>query len=731
MVSGLRERISGFVIWFHHPSERSPVIINLLSGISDMYPGPMNSQKKMLVFVIFLLLVALVYQGIRVSPFTASDRDPGSSFDISGMNRTVSPGVDFYLYANGNDITENPVPPDMSRYTIKDRLMEENDNRILDIVLDCVGNTSAKRDSPERKIRDFYLAGMDEESINRAGITPIQPWLNRIEGIKTPDDVISISTLFMANGVPTLFSYYADPDPDNRSVFKGTISQDGIGLPVRDYYLRYERPYVAILREYRAYIVDIFRAAGYSSEKAEYAADTVMRIETGCAKVSSSRDENRDQNRTRLSFDRDGLMRLAPGINWTLFFQEAGTPNAGSIHVIQPGYVSGISTLLHEEPVSSWRIYLTWRLLSHSAWYLDDTFHDAAFRFYDQNLSGVKEEKPRWRQVIEVQNGLLGWVIAPLYLSRYFPESSKIKVSNLVLHLKSAFHNRIDNLTWMDESTKQRAHAKLERMRIGVGYPDLMPDYSGVMVTNGSYVTNIMSAERYWYYHGPSGISRIGESTEPGSWYMTPQTVDAYNNLQTNEIVFPAGLLESPIFYAGGDDAINYGAAGMAIGHEMIHGFDDMGRQFGADGSLDDWWTPADEERYAARARNVSSFFGRYEVLPGLNINGNFTLDESIADLGGVHLAFDAYRESLDGREPCSYDGLTGYQRFFLGFARVWSSSVREEELANQVLNDPHPPGRYRVNGVVYNMDEFYEAFSEVNETSPGYIPPEKRFSVW
>ena len=474
-----------------------------------------------------------------------------------------------------------------------------------------------------------------------------------------------------------------------------------------------------------------FELSGYSETEAGLAADTVMRIETILANASYTGVEGRDQNKTRSMMTIEELSLLAPEVNWHDTFLITDTSDIQAVHVMTPPYFRTVSDLLSETPLQEWKIYLKWKLLAFSSPYLSDPFADESFRFYGTFLSGTNESTPRWKKIVQKENEQIGWLIAPDYLDRHFSSSDKQRIERLTEQIRRAFHARIDNLTWMSPETKKKAHTKLDRMEIFIGYPDNMPDYSPVDIRNDSYVENVLRSGEYIFQSGYSGVSKIGTSVEDQNWKMTPQTPNAYNKLDRNEIVFPAGILQPPEYYPDGDDIMNFGAIGFTIGHEMTHGFDDQGRMYDPDGTFNNWWTDEDISKFNELAKKIAVNYGMIEVLPGLHLNGNFTLGENIADLGGISLAYDACEDEIPELMKNSSDGFSGSKVFFLSFARLWSGSVRDEELRNWVMNNDHSPNNIRVNETVYNTDKFYDAFPEITLSDSGYIPRENRIGIW
>jgi putative endopeptidase len=508
------------------------------------------------------------------------------------------------------------------------------------------------------------------------------------------------------------------------------LYQSGLGLPDRDYYFRQDNESVKTREDYRKHVAKMFVLLGDSPGNASRDAQTILRMETRLANGSFTNVENRDAVKTYNRMTLKEIERLAPGFNWTQLLSDLGYPKIEEINVNQPAFVKGLSDMMQTESVEDWKIFLRWKLISAVAPYLSSEFENESFDFYSRKLNGQEQMEPRWKRVLKTESPFLGEPIGQLYVQKYFDPESKAEMAKMVSNLKKAFRIRLLNLTWMENSTKARALEKLEAMQVKVGYPDKWQNYTGLVIKNDSYVGNILRAGNFMFNHGYYGLEKAGKPVDRDTWFTSPQGVNAYSYFEMNAIFFPAGILQPHFFNPKADDAINYGAIGSVIGHEMIHGFDDQGRKFDANGNLTDWWASQDAAAFNNSTRILVDQYNKFEALPGLYVNGNLTLGENIADLGGLTMAYYAYQQTLQG-EPEKIDGFTGIQRLFLGYAQYRRESIRNESLRTQVLTDEHSPSKFRVDGVVFNMPEFYQAFPEIKSGDKLYRPKEDRAAIW
>jgi putative endopeptidase len=652
------------------------------------------------------------------------------AFDTGSMNLSVKPGDDFYEYAEGNWIKSHPVPADKSRYGEFEIVKDRTYDRVRGIVESAANNTSAPEGSLEQKIGDFYRVGMDNATLEKQRLDPIKDELKMIDGISNTSDLQAVSTQMMENGMDPFFSMYAAPDKKNSKVMIATVTQGGLSLPDRDFYLRQDNESIKTREQYLIHVSRMFVYLGDSPEVAEKNARTVMRIETRLANSSFTNVEDRDEVKTYNKMTIEKLQAFAPGMDWSCLFSTLGRPDVVEVNVRNPSFFKELSNILQDESVADLKTFLRWKLISDTSPYLSSDLEEEHFDFYGRKLRGQQEMQPRWKRVINVENGAMGEAIGRIYLGKYFDASSKARMQEMVSNLKKAFSERIQNLVWMEPETKQKALMKLEAVDVQVGYPDEWLNYSELEVKNDSYVNNTIRASKFQFHNGPNGLDRIGKPVNRKLWEMNPQETNAYADYNKIIIVFPAGILQPPFFNNDADDAVNYGAIGTVIGHEMTHLFDSQGRKFDENGNLTDWWTQKDADNFNKSTAVLVDEYNRFEIQPGLYINGNLTLPENVADFGGLTMAYHAYRLSSKG-EPERIDGFTGNQRFFLSYTQIWRESHTNEYLRTQTLTDTHSPAKFRVNGVVFNVPEFYKAFPNVRPGDKLYRSENERPVIW
>jgi len=650
--------------------------------------------------------------------------------DPADMNLSARPGDDFYEYANGGWIKSHPVPQTKSSYDNFVALVDRNTELLHMLVEKAANNTTLEKGSNLKKIADLYTMGMDTATIERQGIGSIKEELDLIDSISTPEDVQSVSTHMLKIAINPLFFFGADCDKKNSKIMIATLSQGGLGLPERDYYFRQDNESARTRELYRHHIYNYSILLGDSPDKASEDASTVMRMETRLANASFTNVDNRDEEKTYNKMSIEELQAFAPGIDWARFASDLGRQDMKEIVIRNPAFVKELSSMVQDENASDWKVFLRWKLIAATAYYLSSDFEREAFDYPNMKLNGQKQIEPRWKLITTRLSLAFGEAMGRAYVEEYFDQESKAKMDEMASNLKRALRYRIQNMTWMENSTKIRALEKLDAMQIEVGYPDHWRDYSGLEIKNDSYVMNTFRGKSFEFYHGNYGVDKIGEPVDRTAWDYLAWDANAGSNPQTNVIFFPAGILQPPFFNEGADDAVNYGAIGAVIGHEMIHGFDDQGSKYDANGNMTDWWIESDRQKFNESTRALADEYSNFEVLPGLKINGNLTLGENIADLGGLTLAYEAYRLSQE-TDPEMIDGLTEDQRFFLSYAQTFRQSVTDERLRTQVLTGPHSPRRFRVDGVVYNVPEFYQAFPEVGPGDRMYRPYEARIAIW
>jgi putative endopeptidase len=675
-----------------------------------------------------LLTIALMAGCTGNAKKTADTVKKYPPFDIQNMDTAVKPGDDFFTYVNGKWLKNNPIPADKNSRSVFDELFEKNRHDIREIIEEAAAGKDSTGSNAE-KIGTFYNSGMDSLSIEQKGINPLKMFFDKINSIRNIADVQSVGAFFQTYNISPFFYLSSNQDSKNSTSMIAQCYQAGIGLPERDYYFNKDESTKKIREKYLIHLAKMFELLKYDHSVAEKNAETIMKMETQLAKASFTNVENQDPQKTYNKITVDKLNKLAPDINWHSYFTQVGYPGLSEVNINQPGFMKELSNMFKTVPVDDWKTFLRWQLINSTSGYLSTDFVDQNFDFYYRTLSGQEKMEPRWKLVLDVTSNSLGEAIGQLYVKKYFPPVAKQKMIDLVMNLKKSLKQRIENLTWMGSETKQEALAKLDKMGVKVGYPDKWRDYSGLAVSSKSYVLNVLNSQAFEFKYS---MDKIGKPVDPAEWGMTPQTVNAYYNPNRNEIVFPAGILQPPFFNVDADDAINYGAIGMVIGHEMTHGFDNMGRQFDKDGNLRDWWTKEDSKAFEAHTAMLIDQYNHYEVLDSTFVNGKHTLGENIADLGGCTVAYNAYKFSLEGKEtPKPIDGFTNFQRFFLSYAQVWRTNMRDAELRRRVKVDEHSPAKIRINGVVYNMPEFYAAFTDVKPGDKLFRQVDQRPVIW
>ncbi|WP_026475355.1 M13 family metallopeptidase [Alkaliflexus imshenetskii] len=659
--------------------------------------------------------------------FSCQVNNSKSVLNTSNMDTTVNPADDFYLYVNGGWLINNPIPDDYSRYGAFEQLNEENEQKLFDLLTAIRNDQNAAPGSNRQKIRDFYNSAMDTVRLQDEGISSIGPLLGKIDAIGSKDELTRTIAELHHSGIRALFGMGAGQDRKNTEMIIASVGQGGLGMSDRDYYLKNDARSTEIRDNYKLFIHKLFSLAGASESEANAAVASVMQIETALAEASMDRLTLRDPYATYNKMSVEELRKLAPAIDWNSYLDTRGV-SIEDLNVSQPNFFSNASEMVQNVSISDWKSYLKWNVLNSAAAFLSPEFEEANFTFYGTVMTGSQVQRDRWKRALAVLNGSMGEAVGQEYVALHFPPQAKERMIDLVEHLRTGFHQRIAQLDWMSDETKEEAYGKLAAMNVKIGYPDKWVDYSELEIKDQPYFLNVLAARTF---NIRRNLEEIGGPVDREKWFMSPQTVNAYYSPTMNEIVFPAAILQPPFFYLDGDDAMNYGAIGMVIGHEMTHGFDDKGRQYALDGNLRDWWTLDDSQRFDERAQVLVEQYNNYVMLDSLTINGKLSLGENIADLGGMNIAYEALQNKLneDGR-PGLIDGFTPEQRFFISYAQVWRNHMREQRLRQQLNEGPHSPGEARVNGIVYNMEEFYKAFG-INETGQRFIPAESRAKIW
>lgn len=650
-----------------------------------------------------------------------------SGIDLANMDTTVSAGTDFFRYACGGWNDAHPLTAEYSRYGTFDELFENSQKQLRELIEGLAAQKNNQAGSAAQKIGDLYNMAMDSVTLNKQGAEPVKAMLDKIAGMKDKSEIVPMMTEMAHIGIGTYFHSYVYADPKNSSLNIFQMGQGGINLGEKEYYLDTDSITQNIREQYKLYIGKLFQLAGFSEADAQQKVADVMEIETAIAKVSRSATELRDPeaNYHKMSFDE--LKKTIAGIDWDAYMKGLGIQAPAELNVEQVEPIQEVARLMNTLPLSKHVSYLEYNLLDAAASCLSDDFVAARFDFYGKVLSGRRVNQPRWKRAVNSVNGMLGELVGEMYVEKYFPAAAKERMVKLVKNLQTALGERIDAQEWMSDSTKIRAHEKLATFHVKVGYPDKWKDYSKLEIKNDSYWANVCRASE-WGFNDM--YSRIGKPVDKDEWLMTPQTVNAYYNPSTNEICFPAAILQPPFFNMEADDAANYGAIGVVIGHEMTHGFDDQGRQFDKDGNLTDWWAPGDADRFKERAQVMVDFFNKIEVLPGLQANGELTLGENLADHGGLNVAYLAFQNATKDAPLGVVDGFTPEQRFFLAYATLWAGNIRDEQIRVYTKSDPHSLGKWRVNGALPHIQAWYDAF-HITPSDPLYVAPENRVNVW
>ena len=649
-----------------------------------------------------------------------------SGIDLTNLDTTAVQGADFYQYACGGWMKKHPLTNEYSRFGSFDMLAENNREQLKGLIVEIAAGQNAQG-TIGQKIGDIYKLAMDSVKLNADGVTPIQADLEKIASVKDKSEIVPLMAELAHSGVFPYFSFYVGADIMDSKIILFLLYQGCISLGEKEYYLDNDDVTVNIRNKYKEHIVKMFQLAGFDEAAAKKKMEAVMDIETRIAKASFSAVEQRNPAANYHKMSLDELKKEIPGIDWDAFLNGIGVKGVTELSVSQVDPIKEVEKIINSLPVENQIAYMQWSLIDRAAGYLSDDLVAQNFDFYGKTLSGKQTNQPRWKRAVSTVNGVLGEAVGQMYVEKYFPAAAKERMVQLVKNLQTALGERIRNLEWMGDSTKIKAIEKLNSFYVKVGYPDKWRDYTGLNIEKDSYWANVKRATEFELDYM---LSKAGKPVDRDEWGMTPQTVNAYYNPTTNEICFPAGILQYPFFDMNADDAFNYGAIGVVIGHEMTHGFDDQGRQFDKDGNLKDWWTAEDAKRFEERAQVMVNFFDSIQVLPGLNANGSLTLGENIADHGGLQVSFQAFKNATKDAPLLVKDGFTPEQRFFLSYAGVWAGNIRDEQIRLQTKSDPHSLGRWRVNGALPQIGAWYDAFG-IKEGDPMYLAPEKRVSIW
>ena len=678
-------------------------------------------KNKSLLISLFLIAMTL---GTYIACTDDAKEKTAPAISLADLNTTIDPGVDFNEYANGGWKKLNKLPADRARFGSFDKLAELAEKQLNELVKETASKKNEKGSIADKTATLFNL-GMDSVKLEKQGFTPLAPYFTEIANIKTMEDVELEIGKFHNYGFSALFGFYGSADAKNSSKVIAQLSQGGIGMPDRDYYVNDDARSKELRAKYEVYIGKILNLLGDDEATVKKSVLTIMSLETRLAKASMTRLEQRDPHKTYNKMSTTELSALSPSFNWNRYFVSQGVGDPGEINIGQPLFIKEISAVIKEVPVEDWKVYLRWNLINQSASYLSGDFVNTKFDFYGKVMSGVEKMRPRWKRVLGVTSGAMSEAIGQLYVAKYFPAEAKQRMIKLVENLRISLGERIKNLEWMGADTKIKALEKLQAVNVKIGYPDKWRDYSGLEINDDSYVQNVIRSNQFETVFNYAKINKPVDKTQ---WYMSPQTVNAYYSPDMNEIVFPAAILQPPFFFLNGDDAVNYGAIGVVIGHELSHGFDDQGRKYDKVGNLTDWWTAEDSKRFDERTKVLADQFSSYIVIDSLHADGKLSLGENIADLGGLNISYQAFK--LANKEINKIDGFTPDQRFYLAYSHVWAQNIRDKEIIRRTKEDPHSLGNLRVIGPLKNIPEFYAAFN-IKPGQPMYLDEAKRVKIW
>ncbi len=677
-------------------------------------------MKKYIGIVSLLVVLA----GCDNSDPAAEITDKISGVTLSEMDMTVNPGDDFFEYVNGTWLKNTEIPADKSRWG-SFNVLRDNAESDVRVIIEEASAGAAPNGSNEQKVGDLYKSYMDMETRNALGITPLSAPMADIEAVSDLKDLSIYLAKAGKYSRSTPLALYIDVDAKIPTQYSVHIYQAGLGLPDRDFYFNDDEKSIDIRNKYIAHIEKMLTLA--QLEEGAALAQSIMDLETKIADIHWKKEDNRDSNKTYNKYSMAQLKTLLPNLDLEAYFDVTGVKDGPDVIVNQPSYLTGLNTLFSDVDLETWKTYLRWSLVNDMATRLNEDMDAQNFEFYGKVLNGTEEQRPLWRRATSTVSSNLGEVVGKVYVSKHFAPEAKESMVALVQNLIKSYEVSIKNLDWMGDDTKQKALAKLAKFDPKIGYPDKWKDYSALEIKADDLAGNI---ERSALTAHNRELAKLGQPIDRTEWFMTPQTVNAYYNPTMNEIVFPAAILQPPFFNFPADDAINYGGIGGVIGHEVGHGFDDQGSRYNGDGKLEDWWTEDDQTKFKEKTNALVAQYDAYEPIEGTHVNGTYTLGENIGDLSGLSIAYKAYKISLKGLPAPVIDGLTGDQRFFIGWAQAFRSKIRDQALVNQIKTDPHSPDRYRVNGVVYNVDAFYEAFG-VTQQNKLYIKPEDRVRIW
>jgi len=722
---------SSSVIPLHHRPNHRPIRFSRLATVGFATAGCIAAAS------VYCLNAELRADDSTVATAASTQPSPASTELVSGIDQSIiskslRPGDDFYQYSNSTWLDTTKIPADRADYGIFAILDDQTQEQVRVLIDQVAAMKDPQPGTPEQKVGDFYRSYVDLDKRNASGIDPIRPMLDKLRGVTDIHQLSGVMGQLQRTGTGSPLAVYVSIDARKSDQYAVYATQYGLSLPDRDYYLVEEDRYAALQQELVKYAADLLKAAEFPAadtdpETVQALAESILKIETAIAQAQWTKTQNRDPEKTYNRFDGDQFQERVAPFSWPAFRDAYGIPAEKPIVVRQPTYFESLGKIIQSHDLESWKAYMAYRLIDGHAGYLTEALEERSFAFHGTAVSGVDEQRPLWQRAVRSTGGVLGELVGQLYVDKHFAPEAKKRMNELVDNLKLAFEQRIQTLPWMGKGTQQQALEKLAKFNTKIGYPDVWKSYDSLTIGSESLASNMIAAAEF---ETVRDLEKLDGPIDRNEWHMTPQTINAYYNPTMNEIVFPAAILQPPFFNLAADDAVNYGGIGAVIGHEISHGFDDKGSKFDGNGNLRNWWTEDDRAEFEKRARGLIDQYSNYEPIEGMKINGELTLGENIGDLGGLSVAYAAYRLSLGGKEAPVIDGLTGDQRFFLGWGQIWRRLYRDAELQKRLLTDPHSPSRFRVNGIVRNMDAFYDAFN----IAPGdklYLAPGDRVQIW
>ena len=681
-------------------------------------------MKKRNVIAMMILTTVATGCGEKAVETQEPKKEVVPAIELGNMDTSINPADDFFRYCNNNWMKNNPIPEEYSTFGAFTEIDQRNEILIQEIIDEVSQDANAAQGSVAQKIRDFYNAGMDTVAINERGYSELKPYFEMIDNLNDKAQLAVLMGKLHSDGIGGFFGAGGSSDPKNAEMVIMHLYQGGLSLTDRDDYLKEETQ--EMRDKYVEHVAKMFELTGTAPEAAADKAKRILALETEMAKNSMSRVERRDPDKTYNMRTLVELQKSTPNFDWNTYFKNVGAPTIESLNVGMPDYIAALGKIISKTDLETLKDYLRWKVIHGSASMLSSDLDNENFNFYGNYLYGQEVQQPRWRRVLDATSGCLGEAVGQLYVEKHFPAEAKARMLELVGNLRVALGERIKNLEWMSEDTKAKALVKLDAFNVKIGYPDKWKDYSKYEVTPESYFENVHRAIRF---ENERDMAKIGKPVDKDEWFMTPQTVNAYYSPEMNEIVFPAAILQPPFFNMDADDAINYGGIGVVIGHEMTHGFDDQGCKYDEKGNLNNWWTEEDSKKFNERTAQLAKLFDEFQVR-GYQINGQLTLGENIADLGGLNVAWDAYQMTDEAKANKSIDGFTPAQRFFISYGTIWRNNSRDKYLERQVVTDVHSPAEARVNRTLGSMPHFYEAF-EILPENKMYIAPEERAAIW